>query len=229
MPCTEDLNSWPAPQPVAGIGRRGFLTLTAAAATASLPAVAASHGPATGAGLSVAYLADGPAAAGLRSAHALVAGDADFVHRGVRLSVLGLGGKRSPDLQGVALLTHNHVPGLAQPVDVVHWGMRVRPVECSGCDSEQVVPLGADASLKLSVELRHTTQTHKQVFPVELTSGWRPGAAKLKTGTYLLAFDFGKTVPSWASHALQPGAEGDAVQLAASDFTYLVVKVDYAS
>lgn len=229
MPCTEDLNSRPAPQQIAGIGRRSFLTLTAAAATASLPAVAASPASAIGAGLSVGYLADEPTAASLRSAHALLVGDADFVRRGVRLSVLGLRGKRSPDLQSVTLLTHVHVPGHAQPVDVVHWAMRVRPVECAGCNSEQVVPLGADATLRLSVELRHTTQAQKQVFPVDLASGWRPGAAKLQIGTYLLAFDFGKAAPSWSEQALQPGAEGDAMQLAASDFTYLVVKVDYAS
>jgi hypothetical protein len=167
----------------------------------------------------------------LRSAHGLVAGDTDFLRRGVRLSVLGLGGPRSAHLQGVTLQAHTAVPGLAQPLDVVHWGMRVSPVECAASDSEQVLALGADGALRLSLEVRHTTQSHKRVLPLALTSGWRPGAAKLQAGTYLLAFDFAQATPNWSDQAVQQTSDPDAaaVELAAGNFTYLILKVDHAS
>ena len=230
MPRIDDLNTHPGAQPVAAsLGRRDFLALAAGAAATSLPVAAHSH--AAPDGLSVGYLADAQAAPRLRSAQGLVAGDTDFLRRGVRLSVLGLGGQRSAHLQGVTLLAHTAVPGLAKPLDVIHWGMQVRPVECAACDTEQVLALGADGALKLSLELRHTTQSQKRVLPLELTSGWRPGAAKLQAGTYLLAFDFAQAAPNWSEHAVQQTADpvAAAVELAASDFTYLIVKVDYAS
>jgi hypothetical protein len=242
MPRLDDLNAHPAAQPAAAsLGRRDFLALAAGAAATSLPAAAHAHTAPNG--LSVGYLGDlgdlgdlgllgeAQAAPRLRSAQGLVAGDTDFLRRGVRLSVLGLGGQRSAHLQGVTLLAHTAVPGLAQPVDVVHWGMRVSPVECAACDSEQVLALGADGALRLSLEVRHTTQSEKRVLPVSLTSGWRPGVAKLQAGTYLLAFDFAQAAPNWSNQAVQQTADPDAaaVELAASDFTYLIVKVDHAS
>ncbi len=230
MPRIDDLNAHLAAQPAAAtLGRRDFMALAAGAAVTSLPA--AGHAHAAPNGLSVGYLAEEQAAPHLRSAHELLAGDRDFLRGGVRLSVLGLGGQRSAHLQGVTLLVHTAVPGLAQPVDVIHWGMRVSPLECAACDSEQVLALGADGALRLSLEVRHTTQSHKRVLPLELTSGWRPGAAKLQAGTYLLAFDFAQAAPNWSDHAVQQTVDPDAaaVELAASDFTYLIVKVDHAS
>ena len=230
MPRIDDLNAHlSAPPAAASLGRRDFMALAAGAAVTSLPAAA--HAEAAPNGLSVGYLSEGPAAPRLRSVQALVAGDADFLRRGVRLSVLGLGGQRSAHLQGVTLLAHTTVQGLAQPVDVIHWGMRVSPVECAACDSEQVLSLGADGALRLSLEVRHTTQSQKRALPLALTSGWRPGAAKLQAGTYLLAFDFAQAAPNWSDHAVQQAADPDAaaVELVASDFTYLIVKVDHAS
>jgi hypothetical protein len=236
MPRFDDLNEQPSAQPAAAsLGRRGFLALTAGAAATSLPAEAYAH--ASPNGLSVGYMNDlgsldeAQAAPRLRSAQGLVAGDTDFLRRGVRLSVLGLGGQRSAHLQGVTLLAHTAVPGLARAVDVVHWGMRVCPVECAASDSEQVLALGADGALRLSLEVRHSTQSQKRVLPLALTSGWRPGAAKLQAGTYLLAFDFAQAAPNWSDHAVNQTSDPDAaaVELAASNFTYLIVKVDHAS
>jgi hypothetical protein len=222
----------PNAPPVTSLGRREFLAAAAGTAAVGLPA--ASHAASTASGLSVGYLDDAQGASTLRSAHGLLAGDAGLLHRGVRLSVLGLAGPRSPRLQGVTLLSHPTVPGLPQPLDVVHWGMRILPVESEASDSEQVVPLDADGTLKLSLEVRHGLNAGlapiaKRTLLLELRTGWRPGTAKLQAGTYLLAFDFAHAPPNWSEQAVIQPDDGDAVALASSDFTYLIVKVGDAS
>ena len=207
--------------------RRDFLALAATAAASGLPSLA--QGAIPPEALSVGFLADVQRAPALRSAHALTTGDAAFLRRGVRLSVLGLGGAGSPDLQSLTLLTHASLPGLAAPIDVVHWGMRASPVACMACASNQVVALDEDGALRISLELRHKFQSSKQTLHLDLSTGWRPGVAKLQPGTYLLAFDFKRSAPDWGRQHAAKAANGARVEVATNEFSYLVLEAAFAA
>ena len=221
-PCTRDAR----PQ-----GRRGFLVSGALAA--ALPAAARADRPAS------ALASDGRLAVGywpgqgqggpVRAAQSLLTGDARFRQCGVRLGVLGLAGPLPPELLTVSLVSHTAVPGVAQDLPVLHWGLRAQPVASSGSASSQVVATGADGVLKLTLEFRRTTDLQRQVLPLVLSSGWMPGAAKLRRGVYALAFEHGQSALDWSGLQASPGLAARLPQIEGGRFPHLMLSVDYAS
>lgn len=210
-------------------GRRSVLAFGVAAVALPRAGWASANGVASG--LAVGYADTGGEAGDWRSAHGLVSGDAAFRKRGVRLGVRGWLGPISPQLVAVNLLSHARHPGIAQDVDLLHWGLRAQPALSVGGVSNQVVPLGADAALKLTLEVRHSHLDTRREFPLTLSSGWLPGAAKLRRGSYLLAFDGAAAGPDWGALRVVPEADEAlfAFQTAGSfGFSGLMLDIDYA-
>jgi hypothetical protein len=146
----------------------------------------------------------------------------------VRLSVLGLVGPRPRELQAVNLVSHFSLPGTPETVDVVHWGMRALPTDSIASISDQVVATGSDAALRLTLEVRYAHEAQKRSYPLVLSGGWNPGAAKLRRGTYALAFDHTASAPRWADHSAWLPQDSPLPQLTAEHCACLLLAVDYA-
>ena len=222
-----DANAEPDPSP--RCGRRSVLAFGVAAVALPLPGWGSAKVVASS--LTVGYAETGGDASDWRPAHGLLSGDAAFRTRGVRLGVRGWLGPISPQLVAVNLLSHARLPGIAQDVDLLHWGLRAQPVLSVGGVRNQVVPLGADAALKLTLEVRHSHLDTRRAFPLTLSSGWLPGAAKLRRGSYLLAFDGAAAGLDWGALHVVPDADEAlfAFDTAGSfGFSGLMLDIDYA-